>query len=138
MLLLFRMRSRFVQAHVPVDVVQVDFLVNVAVPSPALRHLELEVAHVQLHCLGRPVTVPQFETALDVLVSGWPVTLNIALEGLSEDGVELLDVLLQPHEVRVKGEHVVDAFVLEALDVDGFVLPQLNQVANPVVFGNQV
>ena len=47
------------------------------------------------------VIVPKLETALNVVVGSRPVTLDITLESLSEDGVELLDVLLQSDDITV-------------------------------------
>ena len=62
--------------------------------------------------------------------------MYVTLEGLSEDRVELLDVVLQSNDVTIKRKHVVNAFVLEALNVDSLILCQLDQISDLVVFRN--
>ena len=114
------------QAHVFIDLVNVQNLVDIPVARPRLRHLELVERHEQLHGERRSIRVPQLQAALNTLVRRRPVALNVVFEGLSEYGIELLNVLLQANNVRVESEHVVDTLVLEGLNVDRFVLGQLN------------
>jgi len=109
-------------------------LVNVSVTRPRLMQCEIEERHVELESLCWTIVVPKLQAAFDVLSSGGPVTLDVTLEGLTEDGVELLDVLLEADNVTVKSEHVVNALVLEAFNVDGLVLLELDEVTNEMVF----
>ena len=71
-----------------------------------------------------------------MLVSLTPLSRDVGLEGLAEDRAELHDMLLQANDITVKSEHVVDALVLEILDVDRLVLRKLEQVANYVFLIN--
>jgi hypothetical protein len=72
----------------------INDLINVAEASPRLRNLELEVRHVKLKRFGRPIIVPQFETALNVIKSSHPLTLDVAFECRPEYRREFLDMLL--------------------------------------------
>jgi hypothetical protein len=60
--------------------------------------------------------------------------LDVGLEGLSEDGDKLLDMLLETNEVRIKSEHVVNTLVFETLNVDGLILLQLDKVSDFMLF----
>ena len=71
-----------------------------------------------------------------MLISLTPLSRDVGLEGLAEDRAELHNVLLQANDITVKSEHVVDALVLEILDVDRLVLRKLEQVANYVFLIN--
>jgi hypothetical protein len=122
--------------HVSLDFLHVDFLVDVAEASPWLWHLELKVRHIQLQRFCWAVVVPELQASLDVVESLKPLSLHVAFECLSEDWRKLLDVLLKTHNITVQREHVVDAFVFEALDVDGLVLRQFYEVTDFVVFGD--
>ena len=59
-----------------------------------------------------------------------PVATDVTLERLSEDGVELHDVLLETDNVAIQREHVVDALVLEVLDIDCLILLEFDEIAN--------
>ena len=98
--------------------------------SPCLRGVETVERHVSLDRLGGTIVIPELEASLDVLEGLLPLSLNVALESLSEYGVELCDVLLESDDVTVEREHVVYAFVLETFDVDCFILCQLNEVSH--------
>ena len=106
--------------------VQINFNIDVAASCPAFRHLKLMVLHVELDSLSWSIVIPKFKTSLYVLIGSSPVSLDIKLERLSEYWVELLNVLLQSHDVAVQRKHVVNAFVLEALNVDSLILSKLN------------
>ena len=84
--------------------------------------MEPEVRHVSLQSFGRSIAIPQLEAPLDVFEGCTPISSDVALESLSENGVKLLNVLLKTNYVAIKSKHVVDSFVLEAFDVDSFIL----------------
>lgn len=62
--------------------------------------------------------------------------MNISFESLSEDWVEFLNVRLQANDVAIEGEHVVDTFVLEALNVYGFIFLELDQITYFMIIRN--
>jgi len=76
------------------------------------------IGHELLHRFSRTIVLPKLKTALYVFVSSLPVTLNVGFECLSEYRVELLNVSLEAHNIAIESEHVVNAFVFEALNVD--------------------
>jgi len=100
--------------------------------------LEPEVRHVSLQSFGRSIAIPQLEAPLDVIEGCTPITSDVAFESLSENRVKLLDVLLKTNYVAIKSEHIVNSFVLEAFDVDSFILCQFYQIACLVVFWYKV
>lgn len=100
--------------------------------------MEPEEGHVLLKGFRGTVRVPKLQAALHIIESSLPVASNVTFESLSEDRIELLNVLLQAHNIRVQCEHVVHALILEGLNVDGLVLGQLDQVADLVILRNQV
>lgn len=112
------------------DGVQLEDLVDVATIGPVARCLKLEARHVALDLLCRPIIFPQLKTALDVLEGVAPITTDVALEGLAEDGIELHDVLLEADDISIESKHVVNTTVPKVLDVDVLVLGQFNQVAD--------
>ena len=57
-----------------------------------------------------------------MFVSDAPVTRDVRLKGLTEDRIELHDVLLEAHNITIESEHVIDTLVLEILNVDGLIL----------------
>lgn len=59
------------------------------------------VLHVELDSLRWSIVIPKFKTSFYVLIGSSPVSLDITLERLSEYWVELLNVLLQSHDVTV-------------------------------------
>jgi hypothetical protein len=99
--------------------------------------LELEVRHVELERFGGSIIVPQFKAALNVIKGNHPLPLDVAFECSSEDRREFLDMLLQADDITIQSKHVVNTFVLEALNVYRFILLKLNQISNFMVFGDQ-
>jgi hypothetical protein len=100
---------------------------------PVFGHDETVHAHVVLECFRGTIIVPEFDTTVNVLTGLLPFTHDVTLESLSENRVELLDMVLQTHDVTVKGEHVIYSLFLERTDVDSLILLQLDQVSNLVV-----
>lgn len=79
------------------------------------------------------ISVPKLQAAVNVLRGRTPITLDVTFEGLSENGVEFADVLLESHNITVEGKHVVNAPTSEALHIDGFIFGKLDKVTNVVV-----
>jgi len=111
-----------------------DTHVDVSDACPALGHAEVEETHVVLQGLRWSIIVPQLQTPLNIVISARPVSLNIRFERLPEYRVEFLDMLLQPNNITIQSEHVVDPLVLETLDIDGLILLEFNKVTNLMVF----
>lgn len=71
-----------------------DTFIDISVSRPGLREVKVEEGHIELECFSGTIVVPEFQATFDVLSGSWPVTLDITLEGLTENRVELLNVLL--------------------------------------------
>ena len=65
-----------------------------------------------------------------------PLALDVTLEGRSEDGVELRDVVLEAYQVTVERKHVVNTFVFETVDIYRLVVWKLDEFANVVLVGS--
>ena len=116
-----------------VDFINVDWLIDVTVPSPTCWCQEFIELDVVLESLRWSIGIPQLKTPLNIILGHLPLTRDIALKRLSEDRIKLLDVLLQANKITIKRKHVVNSLVLKALNVDSFILCQLDKVSNLVL-----
>jgi hypothetical protein len=90
-----------VEVSLLVNLVLVDLLVDVSEAVPLVRAFKLVELHIVLESFRRSICVPKFEAAVNILLSWSPLALNVAFEGLSENRVELSDVLLKSHDITI-------------------------------------
>jgi len=116
--------------------IKVNLFIDISVTVPGIGYLELEVTHIQLQSLSRPITIPELQTPLNIFKCCLPVTLDVALKRLSKYRIKLLNMLLQANNIAVECEHVVDALISKALNINSLILLQLDQLTYFVILRN--
>jgi hypothetical protein len=84
-----------------VNLVKVNWLIDVTVTVPVTWRQEFVKLNVVLESFCWTIGVPKLKASLYVVLSQLPFTRHVALECLTENWVELLDVLLQSNEVTI-------------------------------------
>jgi len=85
----------------PINFIQVYFFVDITESSPGLRHLKSKERHIFLQRFCWSITVPKFKAPLNVFKGSTPITRNVALECLSENWIEFLNVLLKSNNITI-------------------------------------